>query len=117
MGGAVWDAAAQPSTSDQEDGAIVAIATDDGAVRLLIAQHATPGLQYKKSLARADCRALSIAWSPNGQVVYAGYSDGCIRAHAIDTGTPSLEARAESLYISSRPIDSTVVHQLHPLLV
>lgn len=86
LGGAVWDAAAQPSTSAHEDGVVVAIAADDGAVRLLIAETSVDGLQYKRSFARAECRALSVAWSPDGAVVYAGYSDGCIRAHAIDSG-------------------------------
>jgi WD40 repeat protein len=90
MGGAIWDAAAQPQASAgsaaiEQDGALVAIATDDGAVRVMIAEPGGEGLQYHKSFGRVDARALSVQWSPDGSVVYGGFSDGCIRANELST--------------------------------
>lgn len=93
LGGAIWDSAAQPSSSASEaqtDGSLVAIATDDGAVRIMVAEAGGSGLQYHKSFGRVDARALSVEWSPDGTVVYAGFADGCIRANELSTGTPPL---------------------------
>jgi WD40 repeat protein len=60
--------------------AVLAMATDDGTVRLLSAQDASEGfgIAFGKVLCRSEARALSLAWSPAGNVIYCGFSDGCI---------------------------------------
>lgn len=92
MGGAAWHMAAQPIANpksfdtDVPEDALIALATDDGAVRILAAEPVTPGLQYRSTAGRADARALCVAWRHDGRVVYAGFSDGCIRAMDIQSG-------------------------------
>ena len=63
-----------------------ALAADDGSVRLLTAEAGGQGLVYQRMLGRASARALSLAWSRNGSVVFAGFADGCIRALNVATG-------------------------------
>ena len=92
LGGAAWALAARPHGAGAEgEEALAAIATDDGAVRLLAAEGGGAGLVFRRLLGRADARALSLAWAPGGRVVYAGFADGCIRALELGTGAlPSL---------------------------
>jgi WD40 repeat protein len=70
------------------EGAVLALATDDGTVRLLTVQDSSEGsgLAFGKVLCRADARALSLAWSPSGTVVYCGFSDGCVYGMDAATG-------------------------------
>jgi hypothetical protein len=66
----------------------LALAADDGSVRLMAAEAAGGGggLAYMRLLGRAPARALSAAWSADASVVYAGFADGCIRALDVATG-------------------------------
>lgn len=66
-----------------------ALAADDGSVRLLVAEAGGAGLVYQRMLGRASARALSLAWSHDGSVVFAGFADGCIRALNVATGAPA----------------------------
>lgn len=111
MGGAAWHMAAQPvqppstSADSPVDDPLVALATDDGAVRLLAAEAGQPGLRYHSTAGRADARALCVAWRPDGTMVYAGFSDGCIRAMDVKSGAaPSKPAHlsAGRVYGTSR---------------
>eukprot|EP00892_Ulva_mutabilis_P000419 jgi/Ulvmu1/10378/UM061_0061.1 len=99
MGGAAWHMAAKPdppqsTANDEPEDPLMALATDDGAVRILAAAPNMPGLQYRSTAGRADARALSVTWRQDGKVVYAGFSDGCIRALDVESGTETLRITA-----------------------
>ncbi|PSR99921.1 U3 small nucleolar RNA-associated protein [Actinidia chinensis var. chinensis] len=57
---------------------LVALACDDGCVRLYSITDSDK-LTYMKSLTRVSGRALSVTWSPDGNLIYSGSSDGFIR--------------------------------------
>lgn len=113
MGGAAWHMAArpvhQPSTSadDGPEDPLIALATDDGAVRILAAEPGQPGLQYRSTAGRADARALCVAWRPDGAVLYAGFSDGCIRAMDVQSGAAPTQPRPPTT-LSHHPIPQEV---------
>ncbi|XP_059631154.1 WD repeat-containing protein PCN-like isoform X1 [Cornus florida] len=65
----------QPSTSD---GMRVALACDDGCVRIYIISDSDK-LIYHKSMTRVSGRVLCVAWSPDAKFIYSGSSDGFIR--------------------------------------
>jgi U3 small nucleolar RNA-associated protein 4 len=54
----------------------VALACDDGCVRIY---SISDKLTYVKSLTRVGGRVLSVTWSPDGNSIYSGSSDGFIR--------------------------------------
>ncbi|KAM7516977.1 hypothetical protein LguiA_006560 [Lonicera macranthoides] len=56
----------------------VAIACDDGCVRIYSISDSEQ-LTYNKSLPRVSGRVLSVAWSPDANMIYSGSSDGFIR--------------------------------------
>ncbi len=58
----------------------VALACDDGTLRLFTAEHGTPRLMYHKSMPRLGGRLLSVAWHPNGQSVVTGTAVGTLHA-------------------------------------
>ena len=58
----------------------VAVACDDGTLRLFTAEHGTPRLVYYKSMPRLGGRLLSVAWHPNGQSVVTGTAAGTLHA-------------------------------------
>ncbi|CAL5222772.1 g5185 [Coccomyxa viridis] len=81
FGGAIWDIAVQPaSPSEQGAAQTVALACDDGTLRLFTAEHGTPRLMYHKSMPRLGGRLLSVAWHPNGQAVVTGTAVGTLHA-------------------------------------
>jgi WD40 repeat protein len=94
LGGAAWHMAAQQQSAQEAPGEedepdpLVAVATDDGAVRIHAAEPTRPSLQFRKTVGRSDARALHVAWRADGQVVFAGYSDGCISIIDVQGGTP-----------------------------
>ncbi|KAG0557990.1 hypothetical protein KC19_11G171000 [Ceratodon purpureus] len=57
----------------------VALACEDGVVRIFEVGTAQYGLVYQKSFPRVKGRILSVAWSWDGGRLVAGGSDGCIR--------------------------------------
>ncbi|KAL4290096.1 hypothetical protein GQ457_14G002240 [Hibiscus cannabinus] len=63
----------------------VAIACDDGAVRIYIISDMDK-LVYLKSLPRVSGRALSVTWSHDSSRIYSGSSDGLIRCWNADLG-------------------------------
>ncbi|XAR61976.1 hypothetical protein NMG60_11016539 [Bertholletia excelsa] len=77
-------------TSDSEDDMVefdkqpitenthVALACDDGCVRIYNIS-GSEKLTYIKSLTRVSGRVLSVAWSPDGNLIYSGSNDGFIR--------------------------------------
>uniref|UniRef100_A0A2P2LV92 Transducin-related family protein n=2 Tax=Rhizophora mucronata TaxID=61149 RepID=A0A2P2LV92_RHIMU len=60
------------------DNPCVAIACDDGCVRLYTVPDSDE-LTYFKTLPRVSGRVLSVAWSPDANRIYSGSSDGFIR--------------------------------------
>lgn len=63
----------------------VAIACDDGAVRIYIISDLDK-LIYHKSLPRVSGRTLSVTWSHDANRIYSGNSDGLIRCWNADLG-------------------------------
>lgn len=74
---------------DEEDVAAqeqrVAVACDDGSVRLFLVSDSEGGMQYHRTFPRVAGRILSVAWSVDGGKVVAGGSDGCIRCWDVGT--------------------------------
>ena len=58
----------------------VAVACDDGTLRLFATEHGTPRLAYHRSMPRLGGRLLSVAWHPNGQSVVTGTAVGTLHA-------------------------------------
>ena len=83
-GGAIWGLVREPSQRTPGEHRF-AVACDDGAVRLYVVDDSSPGARYSKSLPRIEGRVLSVAWHPNGKIVVAGDSTGCIRCWDVDT--------------------------------
>lgn len=96
LGGAAWHMAAQPQnllaqssdTSDVPD-PLVAVATDDGTVRLHTVEPSKGGMQFRKAVAHADARALHVLWRDDGAVLFAAFSNGCISILDVSTGASS----------------------------
>eukprot|EP00898_Chlorokybus_atmophyticus_P002048 jgi/Chlat1/2844/Chrsp194S03000 len=100
QGGAVWCLAAQPVLSIGDEGQHLAIACEDGAVRLFntgsteVVNVASP-LEFKRAFTRVqDARALSVAWHPSAERIYSGASDGCIRCWSVRIGQELLRITA-----------------------
>jgi WD40 repeat protein len=96
LGGAAWHMAAQPQSlvaqSDKESDSpdpLVAVATDDGVVRLHTVEPGRPGVQFRKAVAHADARALHVLWRDDGAVLYAAFSNGCISILDVSSGVPA----------------------------
>lgn len=120
LGGAAWHMAAQPQrpptqpsdVSDVPD-SLVAVATDDGAVRLHAVEPNRAGMQFRKAVAHADARALHVLWRADGAVLYAAFSNGCISILNVSTGTVFLEHNpvcASASYISTLLLYPTSAH-------
>ncbi|KAJ9560489.1 hypothetical protein OSB04_005649 [Centaurea solstitialis] len=60
------------------DTASIAIACDDGCVRIYNVSDSDE-FTYHKSLPRVTGRVLSVTWSPDAKMIYSGSSDGVIR--------------------------------------
>lgn len=54
----------------------IAVACDDGALRIFEAQEGVAGLQYVKTLPRTEGRVLSAAWHPDSNTIVTGTSSG-----------------------------------------
>ena len=94
-GGSVWAMAAEPWEGESRRGAgeapqRVAIACDDGCVRLLTLMAGDgvgKGLHHRRSFNRVQGRLLSLAWGNDGHAIAAGSSDGCIHVFDVDSLT------------------------------
>jgi U3 small nucleolar RNA-associated protein 4 len=58
----------------------VALACEDGCVRIFAVADMQPGMLYRQSLPRIKGRVLSVAWTWDGTQVLAGGSDGFFRS-------------------------------------
>ncbi|CAN8244684.1 unnamed protein product [Cochlearia groenlandica] len=65
-------------SEEVSDDRLLAAACDDGCLRLYHVSDFNK-LTYFRSLPRVSGRALSVAWSPDGQRIFSGSSDGLIR--------------------------------------
>ena len=63
----------------------VAVACDDGCLRLFRAEEGQPGLVYAASLPALGSRLLSVAWNPKGNVVLTGTSEGSLHAWNVNS--------------------------------
>ncbi|KAJ4906075.1 Transducin family protein / WD-40 repeat family protein [Raphanus sativus] len=63
---------------------LLAAACDDGSVRLYRISDLNK-LTYYRSLPRVSGRALSVTWSPDGQRIFSGSSDGLIRCWDVNS--------------------------------
>eukprot|EP00850_Spirogloea_muscicola_P015138 SM000113S24094 [mRNA] locus=s113:305894:309907:- [translate_table: standard] len=111
-------AASPPGGSPQSQ--LVAVACDDGCVRLFAAEEGLPGLVYRRAFPRVKGRILSVAWNATASQIFAGGSDGCIRCwdvagarevYRITAGLGGAGAPAHDLCIWSLLVlrDGTVV--------
>ena len=71
--------------SDICAGSKLAVACDDGCLRLFSIQEGRPGLVYSSSFPPLKSRLLSVAWHPNGQVVCTGTSEATLHAWHVAT--------------------------------
>lgn len=79
----------------------VAVACDDGVVRIFVIQAGMSGMQYIRSLPRVQGRALSCAWHPTARdVLVVGSGDGCIRAWNVAQGSELVRITAGRWFCS-----------------
>ncbi|KAI4375064.1 hypothetical protein MLD38_012976 [Melastoma candidum] len=67
-----------------KEDACVAVACDDGSVRLYMVTD-SDDFVYHRSLPRVGGRILSVAWNPEGDAIYCGSSDGFIRCWNVES--------------------------------
>jgi len=72
----------------------VAVACDDGALRIFEAQDGVPGLQYAKTFQRTEGRVLSAAWHPDSSIIITGTSTGVIHAWEVSSNRELLRITA-----------------------
>ncbi|KAJ0233271.1 WD repeat-containing protein PCN [Hirschfeldia incana] len=72
------DSDSEEEFHDDQSDRLIAAACDDGSVRLYRISDFNK-LTYYRSLPRVSGRALSVTWSPDGQRIFSGSSDGLIR--------------------------------------
>ena len=72
----------------------VAVACDDGALRIFEAQDGVPGLQYAKTFQRTEGRVLSAAWHPDSSTIITGTSTGVIHAWEVSSNRELLRITA-----------------------
>lgn len=72
----------------------VAVACDDGALRIFEAQDGVPGLQYAKTFQRTEGRVLSAAWHPDSSTIITGTSTGVMHAWEVSSSRELLRITA-----------------------
>ncbi len=72
----------------------IAVACDDGALRIFEAQDGVPGLQYAKTFQRTEGRVLSAAWHPDSSTIITGTSTGVIHAWEVSSNRELLRITA-----------------------
>lgn len=72
----------------------IAVACDDGALRIFEAQDNVPGLQYAKTFPRTDGRVLSAAWHPDHNTLVTGTSTGVMHAWEVSSNRELLRITA-----------------------
>jgi U3 small nucleolar RNA-associated protein 4 len=86
-GGSVWAMAAEPAPRKGAPQR-VAVACDDGCVRLLTLMAGDgvgKGLHHRRSFNRVQGRLLSLAWGHGGSAIAAGSSSGSIHVFDVET--------------------------------
>lgn len=66
-------------------GGRLAVACDDGCLRLFRIESGQDGLIFEASLPALQTRLLSVAWHPNGSVAYTGTSEASLHAWDVQT--------------------------------
>ena len=98
-GGSVWGMALRPRAGSGDGGDsgddVLALACEDGCVRLFSADQA--GVGFMRSFQRASAhRLLSVAWRADGSVLAAGGADGCVRVFDAATGREDMRITASA---------------------
>lgn len=88
----------------------VAVACDDGALRIFEAQDGVPGLQYAKTFQRTEGRVLSAAWHPDSSTIITGTSTGVIHAWEVSSNRELLRITAGLV------TNTSALYKRHPSL-
>jgi U3 small nucleolar RNA-associated protein 4 len=100
-GGAVW------SMDFEKRRSLLAVGCEDGCVRLFdYAAANSDNLIYKCALSRFDGRALCVSWTPDGQAVFAGGSDGTIRRWSVPVDTAHIVPTSDMIMSTNTGGDS-----------
>lgn len=75
----------------------VAVACDDGALRLFTLEAGAAGLQYHRSLPRTEGRVLAVAWHPMARMVVTGTSVGHLHVWEVATSREVLRITAGAI--------------------
>ena len=84
----------------------VAVACDDGALRLFTLEAGAAELQYHRSLPRTEGRVLAVAWHPSAQMVVTGTSVGHLHVWEVATSREVLRITAGEITLSGRLLSS-----------
>lgn len=111
----------------------VAVACDDGALRIFEAQPGVQGLQYVKSFPRTDGRVLSAAWHPDTKSIVTGTSSGVMHVWDMQSNQElqritagqtltlrlsllALQSASKSLHFASLVCQPLLSRTTHPLI-
>lgn len=86
-GGSVWAMAVRPrgEADGEEDEDVLALACEDGAVRLFVVD--ANGVRFHRAFQRAATqRLLCVAWRGDGGALAVGGADGCVRVYDAKSG-------------------------------
>ena len=83
-----------PSAMSADAPQHVAVACDDGALRLFTLEAGAAGLQYFRSLPRTEGRVLAVAWHPLARMVVTGTSVGHLHVWDVATSREVLRITA-----------------------
>jgi len=101
-GGSIWDCASEPMEAVKHgQPQRLAIACDDGCVRLVISMAKSAvggGLRHKETLPKVSGKVLSVCWNKDGTRIAAGTSEG--RIHVFDV---ELKREIECILIGNQP--------------
>lgn len=95
----------------------VAVACDDGVLRIFAAEGLAPGLMYQRSLPALGTRLLSVAWHPGGQSVLVGSAAGSLHAWQIASGRELMRINVgerHNLFQNSRALRQMCLAVLNP---
>ena len=101
-GGSIWDCASEPMKAVKPgQPQRLAIACDDGCVRLVISMAKSAvggGLRHKEALPKVSGKVLSVCWNKDGTRIAAGTSEG--RIHVFDVES---KREIECVLIGNQP--------------
>lgn len=90
----------------------VAVACDDGVVRIFTAEGLSPGLTYARSMPALGSRLLSVAWHPSGKSVLVGTAAGTLHSWDLASSRELLRINvgAHSIPVQVLPVAAASAH-------